>query len=88
MLNNPSVALHEISVNLFEPFCPMLSQRCEITDDSKIMKTIKSYLLTLNWTVKDFNFIGLKKKTFLNIFPGMLINVPIIYIKGGYNEAL
>jgi len=42
MLNNPSVVLHEISINLFEPFCPMLSQRCEITDDSKINKTIKS----------------------------------------------
>ncbi|KAL5243761.1 hypothetical protein ACI65C_011171 [Semiaphis heraclei] len=42
MLNNPSVVLHEISVNLFEPFCPMLSQRCEITDDNKILKTIKN----------------------------------------------
>ncbi|XP_022180301.1 DNA ligase 4 isoform X4 [Myzus persicae] len=42
MLNNPSVVLHEISVNLFEPFCPMLSQRCEITDDCKILKTIKN----------------------------------------------
>ncbi|XP_025209212.1 DNA ligase 4 isoform X1 [Melanaphis sacchari] len=42
MLNNPSVVLHEISVNLFEPFCPMLSQRCEITDDNQIMKTIKN----------------------------------------------
>jgi len=42
MLNNPSVVLHEISVNLFEAFCPMLSQRCEITDDNKIMKTIKN----------------------------------------------
>ncbi|XP_060868826.1 DNA ligase 4 isoform X1 [Metopolophium dirhodum] len=42
MLNNPLVVLHEISVNLFEPFCPMLSERCEITDDSKINKTIKN----------------------------------------------
>jgi len=40
---------------------------------------MKNYLLTLNWMVKDFNSIGPKKKTFLNIFPGMLINASIIY---------
>lgn len=39
MLNDPTVVLHEISVNLFEPFNPMLSLRCEITN---VNKTIKS----------------------------------------------
>lgn len=39
MLNNPTVILHEISVNLFEPFSPMLSQRCEINDVSKVIKS-------------------------------------------------
>lgn len=37
MLINPSVILHEISINLFEPFSPMLSQRCEVTNVNKII---------------------------------------------------
>lgn len=39
MLNNPTVVLHEISVHLFEPFSPMLSQRCEINNVSKVIKS-------------------------------------------------
>lgn len=39
MLNNPTVVLHEISINLFEPFSPMLSQHCEITKVDKIVKS-------------------------------------------------
>jgi DNA ligase-4 len=39
MLNNPTVVLHEISINLFEPFSPMLSQRCEITNVNQIIKS-------------------------------------------------
>lgn len=39
MLNNPTVVLNEISVNLFEPFSPMLSQRCDINNVNKIIKS-------------------------------------------------
>lgn len=39
MLNNPLVVLHEISINLFEPFRSMLSQRCEIKNVSKQVKS-------------------------------------------------
>ncbi|VVC30005.1 Hypothetical protein CINCED_3A019636 [Cinara cedri] len=39
MLNNPTVVLHEICVNLFEPFSPMLSQRCDVTDVNKVIKS-------------------------------------------------
>lgn len=38
-LNNPTVVLSEISVCLFEAFCPMLSQRCKITDVDKAIKS-------------------------------------------------
>jgi len=39
MLNDPTVVLHEISVNLFQPFSPMLSQRCVVTDVNKVIKS-------------------------------------------------
>lgn len=39
MLNNPTVVLHEICVQLFEPFSPMLSLRCEITNVHKVIKS-------------------------------------------------
>lgn len=38
MLNDPKIVLHEIAVNLFQPFSPMLSQRCEINDVTKVIK--------------------------------------------------
>lgn len=44
MLNNPSVTLREISINLFEPFSPMLSQRCTITDVNKVIKSESNLL--------------------------------------------
>lgn len=44
MLNNPSVTLHEISISLFEPFSPMLCQRCTITDVNKVIKSQSNVL--------------------------------------------
>lgn len=33
------MVLHEISIKLFEPFSPMLSQRCEVNNVNKIIKS-------------------------------------------------
>lgn len=34
-LNDPSVRLHEIEITLFEPFRPMLAERCDVQNVEK-----------------------------------------------------
>lgn len=68
MLNNPSVVLDEILVNIFEPFFPMLSQRCDVTDVSKIVKSQNDLLFVdtkldgerfqLHWDKGQFKYFS------------------------------
>ncbi|XP_050525121.1 DNA ligase 4 [Daktulosphaira vitifoliae] len=68
MLNNPANKLHEIAIKLFDPFTPMLSQRCNITDLDKTIKVkndlfyvdtkLKGERLQLHWDGKLFKYFS------------------------------
>lgn len=68
MLNNPAVTLHEISINIFEPFLPMLSQRCDITEVNKVVKSQYDFFFVdtkldgerfqLHWDKNQFRYFS------------------------------
>ncbi|RZC39940.1 DNA ligase 4, partial [Asbolus verrucosus] len=45
VLNNPQVKLHELEINVFEPFRPMLSKRCDAANFKKCFPDSKMFII-------------------------------------------
>lgn len=82
MLNNPTVILHEISVNLFEPFSPMLSQRCIITDVNKVIKSKNDTLFVdIKLDGERFQLHWTKDKNQFQYFSRYVYNISKMYLR-------
>ncbi|XP_050440237.1 DNA ligase 4 [Adelges cooleyi] len=78
MLNNPDVRLHEVSINLFDPFAPMLSQKCDVTDVDKIIKSQSDFFYVdtkldgerfqLHWDKNQFKYFSRKGNDYTDTF--------------------
>lgn len=89
MLNNPTVVLHEISINIFEAFSPMLSQRCDISDVSKVIKSqIDDFFIDVKLDGERFQVHWDKDKNQFKYFSrcgNIISNISKIYIYLNHN---
>lgn len=54
MLKDPNVRLHEIEIEIFQPFKPMLSQRCDIQEVDKDITSADHYYVETKFDGERF----------------------------------